>query len=68
MAGDSSWTSVPLVTKNLLFVGTASATDAIDLGSHKVVCGYPAAGKLALASGGALYCQNGGAPVAINVK
>jgi len=65
---DNTWNGEPIVTKNILFASTNSATYAIDLTSHKVVWSYPAAGRLALTQSGILYIQNFDALVAINVK
>jgi len=65
---DNTWNGEPIVTKNILFASTNSATYGIDLATHKVVWSYPAAGRLALTQSGILYIQNSDALVAINVK
>jgi hypothetical protein len=67
-AGETDWIAEPVVTKNLLFVGTNSTTYAIDLRTRKAVWTYPASGKLALTQNGVLYIQNAAELVAVNVK
>ena len=44
-----------VVTRNLLFVATATATYAIDLSSHRQVWSYPAGGHLSLSPQGVLF-------------
>jgi hypothetical protein len=67
-ASETAWKGEPVVTKNLLFVSTNSATYAIDLRTHKPVWSYPFAGRLALTRSGILYIQNEEALVALNLK
>lgn len=58
-----------IVTKNLLFVSTATATYAVDIATLKQVWSYPAGGTLALSSQGVLFiAQDTGSLVAIGVK
>jgi hypothetical protein len=67
-ASETAWKGEPVVTKNLLFVSTNTATYAIDLRTHKPVWSYPFAGRLALTRSGILYIQNDEALVALNLK
>ncbi|WP_295749269.1 PQQ-binding-like beta-propeller repeat protein [Undibacterium sp.] len=67
-SGETSFSSSPIVTKNMLFVSTNLNTYAIDLRSHKVVWSYPASGTLAISQNGILYIQNTDALVSINLK
>jgi hypothetical protein len=68
IAGDTTWTSEPLVTKNLVFISTTTATYAVDMRTHKTVWSYPATGRLALSQNGVLYISGLDALVAINLK
>jgi hypothetical protein len=68
IAGESTWLSSPIITRNLLFVSTDFVTYAVDLRSHKVVWSYPLAGKLALTQSGVLYIQSREALVAVTLK
>lgn len=67
-AGETEFASDVLVTRNLVFVATASTTYAIDRSTHLPVWNYKAGGKLAMSANGILYIQNATALVAINLK
>lgn len=68
IAGETTWLSSPVVTRNLMFVSTDFATYAVDLRSHKTVWSYPLSGKLALTQSGVLYIQSREALVAVTLK
>jgi hypothetical protein len=57
-----------LVTRNLVFVATASTTYAIDRSTHASVWSYKSGGKLALSANGILYIRSDAAVFAINLK
>jgi len=65
---DGYFASDVLVTNNLVFISTTTATYAIDRTSHTVAWRYPASGTLALSANGILYIQSVSAIVAINLK
>jgi hypothetical protein len=67
-AGDSGFVSDVLLTKNLVFVSTTTATYAIDRSTHTSVWNYPASGKLAMSANGILYIKGNSKIVAINLK
>lgn len=66
--GDGAFASDVLVTNNLVFISTTTATYAIDRTSHTVAWRYPMSGSLALSANGILYIQSMSAIVAINLK
>lgn len=67
-AGEMAFASDVLLTRNLVFVSTASTTNAIDRTSHAAVWSYKAAGRLALSANGILYVKGKSRIVAINLK
>jgi len=67
-AGETDFASDVLVTRNLVFVATASTTYAIDRSTHASVWSYKSGGKLALSANGILYIRSDAAVVAINLK
>ncbi len=64
---DWGTTSPVVVVGNHAFVGTRSATHAIDLTTRQSVWSYPATGALAVSSNGVLYIRTTGSLVAINL-
>lgn len=56
-----------LVVGNHAFVGTTSATYAVDLRTRKTVWSYPASGGLAVSANGILYINHANGLVAINL-
>ena len=68
IAGETTWSAEPVVTRNMVFVSTDKNTYAIDLRTGKAVWSYPLAGRLALTRSGILYIHSIEALVAINVK
>ena len=70
-AVDLSFRSEVLVTDNLVFVGTAWATYAIDLATHQTVWSYfsyPLGARLAMSPNGILYLNATDYLAAINLK
>lgn len=66
-SGQPRWTTI--VTDNLLFVSTDSATWAIDLAEQKHTWSYPAGGRLALSAAGILFiAQDDGTLTAIQLR
>jgi outer membrane protein assembly factor BamB len=68
LAGDTTFNSEVLLTKNLVFVSSNLATYAIDTASHRTVWSYPQHGRLALSKNGVLYIQGQDFLTAINLK
>lgn len=68
-APEGAPTGSMVVTRNLLFVSTASMTYAVDVATQKQVWSYPAGGHLALsAEGTLLIAQSNGKLAAIAVR
>lgn len=65
---DDMFVSDVLLTKNLVFVSTATTTYAIDRSTHASVWSYQAGGKLALSANGILYVKDKSTIVAIDLK
>jgi PQQ-like domain len=57
-----------VVVGNHAFVGTASATRAIDLTTHQSVWSYPGRGPMAVSANGVLYINTPSSLVAINLQ
>lgn len=65
---DGYYTDI-IVTRNLAFVGSDTATQAIDLATRKVVWTYPLGGSMAMSARGVLYILTStGALAAINLR
>lgn len=62
------WLGNVVLTNNLAFVSTDSATYAIDRNSHAPVWTYPSGGKLSISANGVLYINSQTSIVAVNVK
>ncbi|RFP20465.1 hypothetical protein D0T25_14470 [Duganella sp. BJB488] len=62
------WLGNIVLTNNLVFVSTDTATYAIDRNTHMSVWTYPAGGKLLLSSNGVLYINSPTSILAINVR
>lgn len=67
-AAAQQWLGNVVLTNNLVFVSTDSATYAIDRSSHASVWTYPLGGKLALSANGILYINTQTSILAVNLR
>jgi outer membrane protein assembly factor BamB len=66
--GNSDFSNV-IVTRNLAFVSSSTATQAVDLNTRKVVWTYPQGGNLAISQRGVLYIlTSAGKLAAVNLR